>query len=218
MGVSFYFIRKTCKSLKRRGNRLGAHREIKGLQCLVVQICWIPAVQRHADEEGLRYCLYPSMHTRSAAQRCCPFPTHLPALGAQGLRPLFAVKLQNPSAPEGMKQCYAHMRIRRWKKSLFKISNTCQSAALKKTPPSAKQSLSMTPHPVAEGFILAFQVPSQSSPSGFSLQTLGGATARSRPDERLWLGWLCQPLPAASVSRPQKDNLLLSACFSWLHN
>lgn len=110
---------------------------------------------------------------------------------------------------------YAYQEM---KKSLFKISNTCQSAALKKTPPSAKQSASMTPHLVAEGFILAFQVPSQSSPSGFSLQTLGGATARSRPDERLWLGWLCQPLPAASVSRPQKDNLLLSACFSWLHN
>lgn len=85
----------------------------------------------------------------------------------------------------------------------------------KKTSPSAKQYASLTPHPVAKGFILAFQVPSQSSLSRFSLQTLGRPYAQSQPDERLWLGLLCQPLPAAaSVSWLQKDNLLFFAWFS----
>lgn len=68
---------------------------------------------------------------------------------------------------------------------------------------------------MAKGCILAFQVPSQSSLTRFPLQTLRGPSAHSWPDERLCLGWLCQPLPAAaSVSWLLKDNFLFFAWFS----
>lgn len=112
-----------------------------------------------------------------------------------------------------MNQRCAHMGIRIKKTSLrFSRFQTHAKVLHKKQLQVFKESASLTPYPVTKDFILAFQVSSRSSLSGFSLQSL----ERRRHPEPARLECLVRlALPASGSScfcllitgRAQKDKL-----------